>query len=44
VTELGSGIHFPRLDADLYVPALAKGILGSRRRAARLRQSNPTHQ
>jgi hypothetical protein len=30
VTELGLGIHFPRLDADLYVPALLDGVLGSR--------------
>jgi hypothetical protein len=29
VEELGLGIHFPRLDADLYVPALFEGILGS---------------
>jgi hypothetical protein len=37
VEELGLGIHFPRLDADLYVPALLEGILGSRRwMAARL--------
>jgi hypothetical protein len=27
----GLGIHFPKLDADLYVPALLKGILGSKR-------------
>lgn len=26
----GFGLHFPRLDADLYVPALLEGILGSR--------------
>lgn len=33
----GLGIHFPRLDADLYVPALLEGVLGSRRwMAARL--------
>ena len=29
VDALGLGIHFPRLDADLYVPALLKGMLGS---------------
>ena len=27
----GFGIHFPRLDADLYVPALLEGFLGSRK-------------
>lgn len=31
VEEFGLGIHFPRLDADLYVPALLKGITGSKR-------------
>lgn len=37
VEGLGLGIHFPRLDADLYVPALLEGVLGSRRwMAARL--------
>ncbi|NBQ54825.1 MAG: DUF2442 domain-containing protein, partial [Proteobacteria bacterium] len=25
------GLHFPQLDADLYLPALLKGVLGSRR-------------
>ncbi len=39
VEELGLGIHFPRLDADLYVPALLKGILGSRRWMAARRRA-----
>ncbi len=26
----GLGIHFPRLDADLYVPAIARGVLGTK--------------
>ena len=30
VDALGLGIHFPQLDADLYVPALLEGVLGSR--------------
>ena len=30
VQELGLGIHFPRLDADIYVPALLDGVLGSK--------------
>lgn len=30
VEAFGTGIHFPRLDADLYVPALIEGILGSK--------------
>ncbi len=29
VEALGLGIHFPALDADIYVPALLDGILGS---------------
>jgi len=30
VEALGLGIRFPRLDADLYVPALLEGVLGSK--------------
>jgi hypothetical protein len=30
----GFGLHFPRLDADLYLPALLEGLLGSRAWAA----------
>lgn len=37
VGALGLGIHFPTIDADLYVPALLEGLLGSKRwMAARL--------
>jgi hypothetical protein len=33
----GSGLHFPALDADLYIPALLEGVFGSKRwMAARL--------
>jgi hypothetical protein len=31
VDAYGLGIHFPKLDADLYVPALLEGVLGSKR-------------
>jgi len=31
ITPTGFGIHFPRLDADLYIPSLLKGFLGSKR-------------
>jgi len=31
ITPSGLGIHFPKLDADLYLPALLEGLLGSRR-------------
>jgi hypothetical protein len=31
VSPSGLGVHFPRLDADLYIPTLIEGFLGSRR-------------
>lgn len=31
VSPSGLGIHFPRIDADLYIPSLIEGFLGSRR-------------
>jgi len=31
ISPSGLGLHWPRLDADLYVPALMQGIFGSRR-------------
>ncbi|PZU06134.1 MAG: DUF2442 domain-containing protein [Sphingobium sp.] len=31
----GLGLHWPRLDADLYVPALLQGVFGSKRWMAR---------
>ncbi len=37
ITPSGLGLHWPRLDADLYVPGLLEGVFGSRRwMAARL--------
>jgi hypothetical protein len=37
VSPSGLGIHFPKLDADLYVPGLLEGLLGSTKwMAARL--------
>jgi hypothetical protein len=37
ISPSGLGIHFPKLDADLYVPAVLEGLLGSRKwMAARL--------
>ena len=37
ITPSGFGLHFPKLDADLYVPTLLEGLLGSRKwMAARL--------
>ena len=35
----GFGIHFPKLDADLYIPGLLEGLMGSKKwMAARLDQ------
>lgn len=31
ISPSGFGIHFPKLDADLYVPGLLEGLLGSRK-------------
>jgi uncharacterized protein DUF2442 len=36
ITPTGLGLHWPRLDADLYVPALLEGVFGSRRWMARV--------
>jgi hypothetical protein len=37
ISPSGYGIHFPELDADVYLPALLQGFLGSRKwMAARL--------
>jgi Protein of unknown function (DUF2442) len=37
ISPSGLGIHFPKLDADLYLPAILQGFLGSRKwMAARL--------
>lgn len=32
ISPSGLGLHWPRLDADLYIPGLLQGIYGSRRR------------
>ena len=40
ISPSGFGIHFPKLDADVYVPGLLEGFLGSRKwMAARLGQA-----
>jgi len=39
ISPSGFGIHFPKLNADLYLPALLEGFLGSKKwMAARLGQ------
>ncbi len=34
ISPSGLGVHFPSLDADLYIPALLKGFLGSQTKKA----------
>lgn len=36
ITPDGLGLHWPKLDADLYVPAIVNGILGSRQWMAQI--------
>ncbi|MFN2350008.1 MAG: DUF2442 domain-containing protein [Thioalkalivibrio sp.] len=31
ITPSGLGLHWPRLDADVYVPSILQGVFGSRR-------------
>lgn len=31
ISPTGLGLHWPRLDADLYLPALLEGVFGTRR-------------
>ena len=35
VTPAGLGLHWPKLNADVYVPALMQGVFGSRRSQGR---------
>jgi hypothetical protein len=36
ISPTGLGLHWPRLDVDLYLPALMQGLFGSRRWMARI--------
>lgn len=36
ISPTGLGLHWPRLDADLYLPALLEGVFGTRRWMARV--------
>ncbi|MDQ2819804.1 MAG: DUF2442 domain-containing protein [Pseudomonadota bacterium] len=31
ISPSGLGVHFPKIDADIYVPALIEGLLGTKR-------------
>ena len=35
ISPMGDGLHWPAIDADLYVPALLHGVFGSKSRMAR---------
>jgi predicted component of type VI protein secretion system len=39
ISPTGSGLHFPRIDADVYIPSLLKGNLGSRKWMASRRRT-----
>jgi len=40
ISPSGLGLHFPKLDADIYIPGLLEGFLGSKKwMAARLGQA-----
>src|SRR5207302_1840784 len=42
ISPSGFGIHFPKLDADLYLPAILQGFLGSQKwMASRLQMPRP---
>ena len=36
ISPTGLGLHWPKLDADLYLPALLEGLLGTRRWMAKM--------
>jgi hypothetical protein len=36
ISPTGLGLHWPRLDADLYLPALLEGLFGTKRWMAKL--------
>jgi len=36
ISPTGLGLHWPKLDADLYLPALMNGVFGTRRWMARV--------
>lgn len=36
ISPTGLGLHWPRLDADLYLPALLEGLFGTRRWMAKV--------
>ncbi|MEM8949447.1 MAG: DUF2442 domain-containing protein, partial [Pseudomonadota bacterium] len=39
ISPKGFGLHFPRLDADVYLPALLNGVTGSKAWSAAMGQA-----
>jgi hypothetical protein len=43
ITPLGDGLHWPDLDADLFVPSLLEGTFGSKAWTARRAETSGAH-
>ncbi len=41
ISPSGLGLHFPRLNADVYLPGLLEGVMGTKRWMALMRQAPP---
>jgi len=43
ISPSGHGVHFPRLNADVFLPGLLEGVMGTRRWMATMRRATPLH-
>ncbi|OWQ90262.1 hypothetical protein CDN99_12875 [Roseateles aquatilis] len=41
ISPSGHGLHFPRLNADVYLPGLLEGVMGTRRWMAAMARATP---
>lgn len=41
ISPSGHGVHFPRLNADVFLPGLLEGVIGTRRWMATMRRATP---
>jgi hypothetical protein len=41
ISPSGLGVYFPRLNADVYLPGLLEGVMGTKRWMAAMRQASP---
>ncbi len=41
ISPSGLGVHFPRLNADVYLPGLLEGLMGTRRWMSAMRRGAP---